>query len=385
MVLLNIFIYYFFFFGLMKEGLTSLEIHYLIKELQFLLNSRVDNIYHPRKDELVLQLHSSGSGKSILRFISGKFFYLSSFKEEYKEPSQFCFFLRKYLSNAFLRSISQIRSERIVELRFEKKEIYKLIFEFFGKGNVVFCSNNNKIMSALVYKRWKDREIRPNVEYVFPKKRFNIFELSVNDLGNLFESSNNDLVRCLATELGLGGSYSEELCLISNIDKGKRANTLKEGEVRLVFDLIKEFIDKKVSPVVVYDNDSVKDIVPFELKIYDRYKKKRFDSYNKAFDYYFISEYKKKRMETGLERDIARLNRVIKRQEDALEELRVKEEESRKKANMIYEKYQLISEIISHVRKLAEKYSWEKIKEILAGHKVIKKINPKNKTIEIEI
>ena len=39
----------------MKASLTSLELHYLVKELQFLVGGRVDNIYNPKKEELILR------------------------------------------------------------------------------------------------------------------------------------------------------------------------------------------------------------------------------------------------------------------------------------------------------------------------------------------
>ena len=138
----------------MKSNIASLELHYLVKELQSLIDSKVDNIYNPKKEELILQLHIPNKGKQLLRIISGKFLYIASKKQPSQEPSQFCMFLRKHLDNSRLRSIKQLNSERIVEFLFEKQEKKKLIIEFFGKGNIILCDIDGTILSALIYHKW---------------------------------------------------------------------------------------------------------------------------------------------------------------------------------------------------------------------------------------
>ena len=41
--------------------------------------------------------------------------------------------------------------------------------------------------------------------------------------------------------------------------------------------------------------------------------------------------------------------------------------------------------LIEEINKAAKKYSWKEIKEKLKGHKIIKEINPKDKTIVLEL
>ena len=106
----------------MKTSLASLEVHYLVKEFQFLVGGRVDNIYNPQKEEFILQFFVSGKGKHIVKMISGKLIYLASVKSPAQEPSGFCMFLRKHLGNSRLSSIKQLESERIVEFVFEKDQ-----------------------------------------------------------------------------------------------------------------------------------------------------------------------------------------------------------------------------------------------------------------------
>ena len=105
----------------MKKQLSSLEIHYIVKELQILINSRIDNIYHSKNKDLILQFYVKGIGNKILRISPGSSLYLTEIREKYGEPSNFCIFLRKRLGNSIMEDIRQIKPERIVEFVFEKE------------------------------------------------------------------------------------------------------------------------------------------------------------------------------------------------------------------------------------------------------------------------
>ncbi len=372
-------------FPLRKTNLTSLELHYLVNELQFLIGSRVDNIYTPEKEELILQLYLSNKGKQLLRIISGKLLYLAKEKQPSQEPSGFCMFLRKHLDNARLSFIKQLASERIVEFVFEKQEEKKLIIEFFGKGNIILCNKDSIILSALVYHKWKDREIKPKLKYSYPKMPYNFFNLKLDDLKDLFKKSEKNLVKCLAAELGLGGKYSEEVCLLGNIDKNTASSELKQEEIKKIHKTINQIINNKPKPLIIHQDKEVKDIIPFGLEIYKDLELKEFKSYTEAFDYYFSNELKKEKPKTKNEKEIEKLNRRIEQQEQTIEELINKEIQERKKADLIYQNYKLIDEILKEFKKATKKYNWEEIKEKLKGHKLIKEVNSKDKTIEIEI
>ena len=48
---------------------------------------------------------------------------------------------------------------------------------------------------------------------------YNFFKLNENQLADLSKNSGKDkIITALAVELGLGGIYSEEVCLLNNID-----------------------------------------------------------------------------------------------------------------------------------------------------------------------
>jgi len=328
-------------------------------------------------------LHVSGKGKQILRIISGKLLYLASEKKPAEEPSGFCMFLRKHLGNSRLKSVGQLESERIVEFVFEKDSEKKLIVEFYGKGNILLCDKDDIILSALVYHKWKDREIRAKLKYSYPKMAHNLFDLKLNDLKQIFNESNKNLVKCLAAELGLGGIYSEEVCLLSEVDKNSRPSELRE--IKELFESINKLVANKINPRIIYENRDVKDIVPFELKIYQDLEKKEFRSYNEAFDYYFLSEFKEEKPKTKQEKEIEKLIRRMEQQEQTITGLMDKEVKERGKADLIYEKYELVNGILTELKKATKKYSWQDIEKKLKGHKLIKSVKSKDKAVEIDV
>ena len=371
----------------MKTQLSSIDLHYLIKELQVLIDGRIDKIYHPDKKVLLLRFHIPNIGKKAIKVLVGKQLYLSEEQKEYQEPSGFCMFLRKHLDNSRLRAVQQKESERIIEFLFEKKEgKEKLIIEFFGGGNVILCDDKDNIISYLEQHRFKDREIKKDVAYKYPKMEANVFELKTEDLAYLFEKSKKDsLVTCLAVELGLGGVYAEEICLLSNLDKSLMPSKLDKNQIKLVFDNIKKITSKKVNANISYDGGKVKDIAPFVLELYKNLDKKQFKTFNEAIDYYFLHEYEEPKEKTASEKEAEKLKKIIEKQEMQIKETEISAEEESKKAELIYNNYQLVNEILSEIKKARDKYSWSEIKEKLKGHKIIKEVDAKEKKIVVEL
>ena len=92
----------------MKEEISSVELRYILDELKFLIDGKLDQIYQPKKNILLLQFYVPNKGKQILRVMPGKFLFLTKYKEKTIVPFDYCIYLRKYLANARLLDIKQI-------------------------------------------------------------------------------------------------------------------------------------------------------------------------------------------------------------------------------------------------------------------------------------
>ena len=333
----------------MTNQLSSLDIHFLIKELKILEGSRVDKVYNSGKEEIYIQLHKSSSGKNVLRIIIGKAMFVTETKTTDEIPSEFCMLLRRNLEGKFLVIIEQLEPERIVKLAFKSKEETRFLYlEFFGKGNLILCNQENNIIDALARQKFKDRIIVPKEKYSHPSMKYNFFALNEKEALDLFSGSNKDkLVTSLAVELGLGGIYSEKICLLSGIDKNSNPKEIKPSETKKITSSIKKIIEEGsyLNPEALFAG-------------------KKESPYNKKID---------------------ELKRIIGEQEISLGEMQIKEEEASKKGEAVYNNYQLINKILTEINKARDKYSWEEIRDKLKGHNIIREVDVKDKKITVEI
>ena len=369
----------------MKTQLSSLELKYVVEELKVLIDSKVDSILNPEKHELLIQFFVSGKGKKVLRILPN-FIYLSSEKKKQEKASGFCMSLRKNLTNARLRGIKQIGSERILEFLFETKESkFILIVELFSKGNAILCKEDYTIISVLEMQQWKDRELKSKIKYEFPPEKMNFFKLDESKLKETF-NSDKSLVKKLASDVGLGGVYAEEVCLLSGLDKDKEKLTL--DNIKRVIETINKLVKKKIQPCIVYKDEQIKDITPFHLKTYAENKLEDFEDYNSALDNVLakgIQEEAKGEKTTVYEKKAEKINKIIKIQNKKINEINASIVDNEKKAELIYSNYDTVKDIIKTINDAVKKYSWEDIKEKLKDHKVVKEVNSKDKKVVLEL
>jgi len=296
--------------------------------------------------------------------------------------------LRKHLEGKFVDSIEQLEPERILKLIYKtKNEIRKLYLEFLGKGNVILCNGDDIIIDCLIRHKFKDRTVFPKEKYKYPHMEYNLFDIKKNQLSDLFNNSKKDkIITSLATELGLGGVYSEEVCLLSGIEKSIIPSKINDKEILKIINSVKNIINKKPNSNIIYDGKEVVDVVPIDLELYKDNEKKEFSSYSEALDEYFSHEFKLiKRKTSPYAKKINELKWIIGEQEVTLKELKVKETESREKGELIYNNYQMIKEILDEVNKASKKYTWKEIKDKLKGHKVVIDVDVKEKKVVVEV
>lgn len=368
----------------MKKQLSAIDLHFLLKELEVLKDSRIDKIYHPEKFAIVLSLFKSNAGKKILKINVGQSLYTDE-KEDYEEILGFGMALRKHIGGYFLRGILQIEPERIVKFSFKAKDAEKYLYiEFFGKGNAILCDEQNTIINSLEHHEFKDRTIKPKLKYQYPVMKYNIFDVNKNQLEELFKNSKKDtIITCLAVELGLGGVYSEEVCLLSNITKNTDPKNIEEDKIKSILNAIEKIISNKIEAEVIFENNNPVDAVPFDLEFYQKRNKQKFQSFSEALRY-FYSQFREIR-ETESDKRLRNLQRIIEEQKQTIERLKEEEKELREKGELIYHNYNLIKEILEELNKASKKYSWKDIKEKLKGHRTIKELNEKERKIVVEI
>ena len=371
----------------MKRQISSIDMHFIVKELEQLKDTRIGKTYQPEQNLIVFSLYKTNAGKRLLKINIGQSIFIADEKEDFGDTLGFGMFLRKHLDGCFFIDVEQIKPERIIKIMFKSKEGMKFLYiEFFGRGNAILCNEHDVILNALEHHDFRERSVKPKLKYVYPIMNYNLFELKQEDLkGILLNSRKESIIVSLATDLGLGGLYSEEVCLLSSIDKNINPKNISEKQLHLILNSIKKIISQKIEAKAVVENGNIIDFIPFDFMFYSdkKYDKKGLESFNSAVAY-FYSQFKEIK-ETEYDRKLKSLQRIMEQQKLTIEELKKEEKESREKGESIYHNYQIIKEIIEEINKASKKYSWKDIKEKLKNHKFIKEVNEKDRKVVVEI
>jgi len=361
-----------------------LEIRFLVKELQVLLDSKFDKIFQSEKKILLLQLHKPKVGKLLVR-ITPAFLYITKHKEVMPErPLGFSVFLRKYLDNARIRKIEQYKSDRVIDFLIEKKEKFHLMVELFGSGNVILCDEDHKIINPLERQRWKDRVVKKGEQFSSPNDT-NMFELSKEEfIKKVLASKRKNLSTTIAMEFNFGGVYARELCLRAKLDSELKKPS--SAQISKLFSEFKKLLDEKVNARIILKDSKIKDIVPIKSLFYKDFEEKEFLTFNEALDFVLsrgITEAQTTEVKSRYEKKIEKLEKMIKMQKTSVNNLEKSVEFNQKKGEAIYENYQDLAQILTDLKTIRQKHSWKEIKQKLKGHKKIKRIVEKTGEITV--
>ncbi|KAK4250954.1 fibronectin-binding protein A N-terminus-domain-containing protein [Corynascus novoguineensis] len=133
----------------MKQRFSSLDVKVITHELaQALVSLRLSNIYDLNSKILLLKFAKPDSRQQLL-IESGFRCHLTDFaRAAAPAPSQFVSRLRKFLKTRRVTGVSQIGTDRIIEIKFSDGA-YRLYLEFFASGNIILTDAELKILALL--------------------------------------------------------------------------------------------------------------------------------------------------------------------------------------------------------------------------------------------
>ena len=375
----------------MKNDISSLELYYLMKELKVLEGSKIDRIYHEKNTpkEMTISCHVTSQGKTLLKIMLPGIILLDDSKDASDTPTGFGMMLRKYLEGARIRSIEQKDFERVITITLDVKngsEIsqYYLIIELFSKGNIVFCDEKLKILNILEEQTWKDRTLKRQETYIYPKSKINTLKISEEDFSKQLKSSDKEsVVKALAITFNLGGVYAEELCYDSRIEKDRKTITLTDKEYSTIYKNLILLLHEETEA-----NSADGNIFPFILESFKDKEIRKYVSFSEAIrENYDVIKHKESKK--GINKNVEKIQNTIDEQSKLLTECEEGYKENQTKGELLYEKYQEISDILKIIKEARVKYSWNAIKQKLNDNpnfkKIIKEIDEKNNSIIIEI
>ncbi len=341
------------------------QVHYLNKEL---INGFVNKVQRLENGYTRIKIHTKNGSKDLI--IAEKAVFITSYGYSAKKNfNGFEALLKKILYNKRIKQIIQPEYERTIRIEFEE---HSLICDFYPESNIVLVDSKNKVEAFKHQFKSMKRKLKKGQEY--PEKE--LIKLNPLKIKQLNETSEKQLI--------------EKINIDPLIVKEILATT-KEKIIKKIIEF-HTVNEKKLKPVIIGSK-----IYPFPLKNVKK-PQKQVKTINEELDEFYkkeISEDKKiiKEKKTR-EKELNKIETSIKQQLKSKQKFEKQIIENKQKAELIYQNYQEIEEIIKAVKTavkkgLREKEIMQKFKQASEqGNKTakkIKKINLKTKEIEIEI
>lgn len=266
-------------------ALDGIFLYHLKNEIaQFAIDSRVDKIHQPSKDEIIINLRSRQGSKKLLLSCNAdaaRIHFTEFPPENPAKPPMFCLLLRKRLAGAWVTDIEQDNLERILKINFSgtdelgDKTNYSLIIEIMGKySNIIFVGKDGKIIDSM--KRVDEnkshiREVLPGVTYVAPPKqdKLNIFTDDIEKIREKIAQSRKGMYKAVMEAI-----------------KGVSPIICREFEYGLTLDEFKKQAQNP-TPTVVF-TDVPKDFAFIDIKQYDNLATiNHYDTFSQLLDYFY--------------------------------------------------------------------------------------------------
>lgn len=300
-------------------ALDGIYLHTLKNEIiKTALNSRVDRIYQPSKEEIVITLRFKGGSVKLLISASAsspRIHFTNVSLENPKVPPMFCMLLRKHLSTARLVNVRQLGLDRVLFLDFETvNELGDMVtvtiaVEIMGRhSNIIVINHNGKIIDAV--KRITDemssvRSILPGMEYKLPpiQDKLNLITAQREDVLNKFKDiKNQDYAKAImAVYQGVSPILSREIADYATGGEDLLKNDVSNFKMNKMFDYIenlKQNLSKDNNKfTMILEKGKPKDFTVCDIIQYGNYfQKQEFESPSELLDNFYCERDRIERM-----------------------------------------------------------------------------------------
>lgn len=292
------------------DGFSISNIIYELKNT--IMGGRVDKIYQPEKDEIIIQIRNKGNAYKLLltaNASSPRLNFTTIQKENPINAPLFCMVLRKHLSSGKIVGITQPNFERIVNIQVESinelgdYSIKTLVFEIMGKhSNIILIDDKNNILESIKhisFDKSSVREVLPGRTYTLPPSQDKKSPLDTN-----FEEFYNIIKNCIPTKTqqiiyksynGISPILASEICNNGNIDPSKNTEELSDNEIKSLYNSFNNIVTlnnkENFKPQIIYnENETVLDFTVFDFNIFNHLDKKYFSSISELLEFFYKSK-----------------------------------------------------------------------------------------------
>ncbi len=235
------------------------------------LGARIEKVYQPEKDAIVLQMRTFAGGKKLLvnaGSANPRIGFTTHTFENPPTPPQFCLLLRKHLSSAKLVDIRQEGFERVLCLEWEARNEMgdlcrrKLYAEIMGKySNLIFTDGEGKVLAVLRpvdFTTSTKRQVLPGMRYELPppQNKQDPLTADFSTFFALFEKGKDMPIDKFITAsfLGISASVAREIAYRTTKESNSLLIDTTAESLFRVFDGIFADVKKgRFSPCIVSD------------------------------------------------------------------------------------------------------------------------------------
>lgn len=275
-----------------------------------LTNGRINKIYQPENDAIVLTVKNNRNNYRLLLSASPSLPLAYLTEDTGTNPMaapNFCMLLRKHISGGRIVSIIQPEMERIIKFEIEHlNELGDLctkflIVELMGKhSNIIFCQPDGTIIDSIKHISLNVssvREVLPGRSYFIPNTmlKMNPTSIGAEDFMEKVLSKPLPVGRAIYTSLtGISPLIAEEICFRASIDSGISTSGLSNVEKLHLFGvfsrLMEDVENHRSTPVIIYRGKEPAEFSALPLTCYSDCESRNFDSISTVLRSYYAEK-----------------------------------------------------------------------------------------------
>ena len=291
------------------DGITVSAIKAEIEDK--ILGGRIDKVYQPEKDEIILGIRSMGQAYKLLLTSNAsnpKFHFTQTNPSNPMTPPLFCMVMRKHLQSGKIIKIEQPDFDRILNIYVESLNelgdysVKKLVLEIMGRhSNIILTDENNTILDCIKHighDTSSVREVLPGREYTLPPSqgKINTLELDNNDFNEVLENNPTFEIQSVIYKnyTGISPIAASEICYRANVNGSTPVEALTDIQKEIVFNKFAELVEdikanRFYPESITNEKGKTIDFSPIEMTQFNGLEIKKYTSISELIESFYAN------------------------------------------------------------------------------------------------
>lgn len=291
------------------DGITVSAIKAEIEDK--ILGGRIDKVYQPEKDEIILGIRSMGQAYKLLLTSNAsnpKFHFTQTNPSNPMTPPLFCMVMRKHLQSGKIIKIEQPDFDRILNIYVESLNelgdysVKKLVLEIMGRhSNIILTDENNTILDCIKHighDTSSVREVLPGREYTLPPSqgKINTLELDDNNFKEVLGNNPSFEIQSVIYKnyTGISPIAASEICYRANVNGSTPVEALTDIQKEVIFNefakLVEDIKANRFYPEsITNEKGKTIDFSPIEMTQFNGFEIKKYTSISELIESFYAN------------------------------------------------------------------------------------------------